>query len=446
MNGLPSWLAVVPQRPGAVLGFGMALIVCVGVAVSLRGGDRLKSLDEAAFLDLGGNLAFRFSFAHTNRPEIEGYDPRLSLSELRPTAYRAPGYAWLLAPFRRLGAGYAGLRILNFLLVALTLALSWSLLLRRAGPLGATVGVALVFSYPVLFYAAATLYPQTLVAFLLVAVVWSFDRLDRTAKPLRYALAGVLHGLLALTAPLFLLLAPIPLAWLIWSRRATARQASIVVFTLAAAVLVWMGRNTLLFRAPAGLATSSGFNLLAGNGPYVRYDQATTDMRWPAGVRERVAGRNELERDRIMTGAALRWMADNPGAASLLYLKKLLYWFAFRNDLASDRIVPGGSGAGPPWLRDAIMALGYGLLLAILILRLARLRRHPLHELEVLLLALYLGGGIAYAIYFTRIRFRLPFDWLLIAFDAMFLARLLGGARREGPLPGRQSMSTEQRM
>jgi hypothetical protein len=44
---------------------------------------------------------------------------------------------------------------------------------------------------------------------------------------------------------------------------------------------------------------------------------------------------------------------------------------------------------------------------------------------EALFLALYLGGGMAYAIYFTRIRFRLPFDWLLIAVDAMFLARLL---------------------
>jgi hypothetical protein len=88
------------------------------------------------------------------------------------------------------------------------------------------------------------------------------------------------------------------------------------------------------------------------------------------------------------------------------------------------------------------MLLGYGLLLGILLLRFAHLRRHPLTELEVLLLALYLGGGMAYAIYFTRIRFRLPFDWLLIALDAMFIARLLGGIRREP----RQSISTEQRM
>jgi len=71
------------------------------------------------------------------------------------------------------------------------------------------------------------------------------------------------------------------------------------------------------------------------------------------------------------------------------------------------------------------MALGYGLLTSILVVRLALGRRDPLSSLEVLLLALYLGGGMAYAVYFTRIRFRLPFDWLLIVVDALFLARVL---------------------
>jgi hypothetical protein len=306
-------------------------------------------------------------------------------------------------------------------------------------------GVALVFSYPVLFYAAATLYPQTLAAFLLVASVWLLDGLGRTSRPRAHALAGLAYGLLVLTVPLFLLLAPIVIAWLIWSRRATARQALLVIAAIAALALPWAARNSVVFGAPAGLATSSGFNLLAGNGPYVRHDQATSDVRWPAGVRAQVAGRNELERDRILGEAALRWMRENPGAAARLYLRKLLYWFAFRNELASDRVLPGGSGAGPSWIRELVMLLGYGLLLAILLLRLAFFRRQPLCALEALLLALYLGGGMAYAIWFTRIRFRLPFDWLLIAVDAMFVARLLGGPVAERGSAA-QSISTEQRM
>jgi hypothetical protein len=79
------------------------------------------------------------------------------------------------------------------------------------------------------------------------------------------------------------------------------------------------------------------------------------------------------------------------------------------------------------------MLLGYGVLFGLLVVRLALVRRIPLSALEVLLLALYLGAGLAYAVYFTRIRFRLPFDWLLIALDALFLARVLGRVAGLGP-------------
>jgi hypothetical protein len=73
------------------------------------------------------------------------------------------------------------------------------------------------------------------------------------------------------------------------------------------------------------------------------------------------------------------------------------------------------------------MLCTYGPLLGILIVRLCLVRRFPLSDFEVLLLALYLGAGMAYALYLTRIRYRLPFDWLLIALDAIFLARMIAG-------------------
>ena len=133
-----------------------------------------------------------------------------------------------------------------------------------------------------------------------------------------------------------------------------------------------------------------------------------------------------------MVGAAMASVRERPREAAELYAKKLVFWFAFRNELVSDRIVPGGSGSGPPWLRDAVMAITYGLLLGILLVRLALVRSHPMQSLEGLILALYLGGGVAYAVYFTRIRFRLPFDWLLIALDAMFLGGLLAPRLRKG--------------
>ena len=413
------------RRTGSFLPAAVVLVVAGGAALALRDDHRLKSLDEPAFVDLADNLALHGRFAHTNRPDIEGYDRTLASGELRPTAYRAPGYAWMLAPLRRLGAGYPALRIANFVLVALGLWILNSLAARHAGAGAGAIGIVLVLLYPVIFYAASTLYPQTLAAFLLLCSVSLLHRIDRACRLRTCALAGLIYGALVLTVPVFLALAPIVVGWLGWIRRAGAKRLAVVVLAISAPAAAWMARNSAAFHVPTGLATSSGFNLLAGNGPQTRFDQATADIRWPKGVRAQVVGKNEAERDQIFRRAALASVRERPAEAATLYLKKFLHWFAFRNALVSDLIVAGGAGAGPAWLRDALMLISYGLLLGILGLRLALLRRHPIDALEGLILALYLGGGLVYAMYFTRIRFRLPFDWLLIALDAIFLARLL---------------------
>lgn len=425
MRSFLTRLVHIAERPRLVLGLAMGLLVAVGVAMAVKDGPRMKSLDEGAFLDLSGNLAFHGTFAHTNRPDIEGFDPALPVGALRPTAYRAPGYVWFQVPFRWVGGEHVLLRVANAVLLALTLWLLYALVIRRAGRLAGAAAVVLVLLYPVLLYTAGTLYPQTLSAFLLVGAVRQLDALERTASMRRFVLLGGTLGALVLTVPVHLLLLPLVGAWMLVARRGTWPQVGLTLLTVVGLVGLWAIRNSLVLGAVVGIATSSGFNLLAGNGPYVRHDQATGDLRWPRGVREQVAGKGEVERDRTMTRAALHWIGENPGAAAALYGRKLLYWFAPWNNLVSDRLVPGGSGAGPGWLRDAVMALGYGLLTSILVVRLALGRRDPLSSLEVLLLALYLGGGMAYAVYFTRIRFRLPFDWLLIVVDALFLARVL---------------------
>jgi hypothetical protein len=335
-----------------------------------------------------------------------------------------------------MGGEYALLRVANAVLLALTLWLLHGLVVRRGGRLGGAVAVLLVLLYPVLLYTAGTLYAQTLSAFLLVGAVRQLEALGPDARWPRFALLGGTLAALALTVPIHLLLLPLVAVWMLATRRGAWHQVGLTLLTVAGLVGLWVLRNSFVLGAVVGIATSSGFNLLAGNGPYVRHDQATSEVRWPPGVRLQVIGKGEVERDRILTRAALRWIGENPGEAAALYGRKLLYWFAPTNQLASDRLVPGGSGAGPRWQRDAAMLLGYGLLMSILVVRLALARRDRLSSLELLLLALYLGGGMAYAVYFTRIRFRLPFDWLLIAVDALFLARVVGRWRVGEALTG----------
>lgn len=71
------------------------------------------------------------------------------------------------------------------------------------------------------------------------------------------------------------------------------------------------------------------------------------------------------------------------------------------------------------------MLVTYYPLLALMLLRLMLRRRVPVSPFEGYLLALYLLGALVQAVFFTRIRFRVPFDLLLIALDALFLSYLI---------------------
>ena len=62
-----------------VLAIAVVLIVAFGAVLSIRQGNRVKSLDEPSFFDIGKNIGTHFRFAHTKSPE----------GELRPTADRA---------------------------------------------------------------------------------------------------------------------------------------------------------------------------------------------------------------------------------------------------------------------------------------------------------------------------------------------------------------------
>ena len=65
------------------------------------------------------------------------------------------------------------------------------------------------------------------------------------------------------------------------------------------------------------------------------------------------------------------------------------------------------------------------LLLALLAWRLCEAVRFPLSTTEKLFLAIYILSAFTQAIFFTRIRLRLPYDYLIIAVIAMHLSRRL---------------------
>jgi len=416
-----------------VVAVAMILIVAFGAVLSIREGNRVKSMDEIGFLDIGKNLSTHFRYAQTNDLDsiharlgaLGVYDPAYPAGAIRPTAYRSPGYAFFIAPFMFFGAGYPALRIVNHVVMSMTLLLLYYLLATRYSRLAGLLGVLFVLGYPVLLYVAGTLYPQTLQSFLLITTIWLLSRTRPDASLWVHALPGVTFGLMILTVPLVLPLAPIVLLWQVFSGRSRIQQAAVTAGMMVLLVGIWTTRNYFALHAFVPLATNGGHNLLSGNSDKTTYDQLSGSISLSEATTREIAGKGEVERDRIMAREALRNIRANPGRTLKLYCQKFLYWFAYSNKLASDVVIKEGASDVPISLRDIIMFCVYIPLLGLLVFRLFLVRRFPLSDIEVLLIALYFAAGMVYAIYITRIRYRLPFDWLLIALDAIFLAQVI---------------------
>ena len=371
------------------------LLLLAGLVYSAWLGDALRYLpDEEEYVTLAQNLAQSGSYS------LDG--------EL--TAYRPPGYAAVLSLVSLLGGEIFHFRLLNFLLMAGSLLLVGRFLSRQGYNLGAVISGLLVVAYPVLFYSAGTLYPQTLAAFLFLLVLDIYTRPG--LRSLHHLVGGALFGLLVLTVPTFFYAFIVIAAWLWFYRREQLKKY--LVLSLGVMLLVlgfWTARNYAVFDTFTFVSTNSGENLLVGNSENTTPNAGTTVniSKYLSGA----SGLDEVERDGYFRQQALEYITSHPGEAARLYVLKVLNYFNFRNELVTR-------AEATPW-KDILMLVTYGPLLVVFLLRLLQLARIKLSPLEVLLSGLYLTSALVSAIFFTRIRFRLPFDYLLIMAVAIAL-------------------------
>ncbi|HET7832175.1 MAG TPA: hypothetical protein VFK88_04345, partial [Gallionella sp.] len=197
----------------------------------------------------------------------------------------------------------------------------------------------------------------------------------------------------------------------------TYSSGTLALFLVCAilAVSPWTVRNTLLFGKIVPVATNSGENLLMGNSINARPNSgANVDM--SPYARPDLSSMGEVERDTYLRNAAIGWITEHPADAFQLYLRKTLNYFNYRNELSTTTQTSS--------FREAVLFVTYYPLLALAIVRLFWWRRYPMAWQEVVLYGLYVGSAFASAIFFTRIRYRIPFDALLIAAVAIFVGHL----------------------
>jgi hypothetical protein len=374
----------------------IALYLFAGGAYSILLGDQLRYWDEKHYLALALNL----------------HDLSYSFDGLRPTAFQPPGYPITLFLASSLKFSVPLLRFLNFVFLGLSMLMAFLLLKKYISSLCAVISVILIAVYPLFFYSAGTLYPQTEEIFLLMLFLSLASR-EETSLANDFLL-GIVMGALILVSPLFLLYLPVLFLYP-FIFQGDRKLPRIIFFLLACALIVgsWSIRNYLVLDRFVLISTNGGVNLLLGNS-----ENTTPD----AGVNVDLSkynigySYNEVDQDKYFDNQAVLWMKKNPEQALKLYILKALNFFNYSNELASKNEHSA--------IRNLISFISYYPLLILFFLRLALHKRFPLTKIELFIVILYLISPFLQAIFFTRIRFRIPFDFCMILIAASIISKL----------------------
>jgi hypothetical protein len=388
----------------------LILAVAIGMTLSLACtawyGETVRFPDEESYLGLARSLADHGSFTVDDHP----------------TAYRPPGYPFFMAVLLRAGSPVWGLKVANALLIGGSILLLYALIRRFASRDVALTGATLAALYPLFHYTASTLYPQTAGSFLLLFSLLTL--LDPSEKRHTLLISGIAYGLLILMIPAFimklLLLAPL----LCGLRLIPPKRFACFLLITVAVVMPWTVRNALVFDAIIPVSTNSGINLLLGNSPHTE-PNAGVNVSLSDVVDKDTSVMTEPGQDAYYKKTALNWVLENPIQAGRLYALKALNYFNFYNELYVRE--------AQNMLTLTISFLSYYPLLLLFFLYVWR-HRAIMEPLPMFLALFYIGSAFLDAIFFTRIRFRLKMDWIMIAVAAPIARDLILGfiANRTG--------------
>jgi len=369
-------------------------------------GGRIRFSDEGEYLRLAAQLS---------------QHGRYSLDGAHATAFRPPGYPFILGAARVVGVPVSALRSLNVLFFLVVIWASWWLADRIAGGTAACIAAPLVALNPVSIYVVGSLYPETMgSAILLTALVALVASLD-SAHPLRLVVtSGMLFGLLIVTIPTFAFVVVLVAVWLAVLK--APRHAVAVILTALLLPAAWTGRNAAAMHTLAPVSTNGGLNLLLGNSPETGPRSGSTADLSTYFRYAKTHHLGEVASDAYFRSSALDWIGAHPARAAVLYLGKTANYFAPFDRLAtSSESSPG---------KDILASIVYLPLLVLLVIRFGRWRRDPPGSAEVLLLSVYLLSAAVQAVFFTRVRFRFPVDPLLAVIASGVVSRFLAHESR----------------
>jgi hypothetical protein len=236
-------------------------------------------------------------------------------------------------------------------------------------------------------------------------------------------LIGLLFGFLILTVATYTFVLAVFLAWIIFRDGRKNLKWALTVAAVTALVLTpWIIRNRIVLGAPVFVSANSGLMLLQGNSENSAPNSGPT-----ADISKYIIAASpmgEAQRDAYYRSVAVHYILTHPVRSLKLYALKTLNYFNYRNNLYT---VSESSS-----MRDLVSLLTYAPLLALFILRITLHRRRPLTPFESFAVLLYLLNGVFSAIFYTRLRYRAPFDLLPICVVALLIAKWFSTSERSG--------------
>jgi len=377
-------------------------VIFAGMAYSFYLKDSIRYGDERDYYVLAKNIVAKHSYT------VDG---------VSPTAFRAPGYPFFLSLFVFLGWGMPYIRILNFIALGISIYLVYLIIKRLSSKFATIIGALLVICYPVLFYAAGTFYAQTIGALIFLSILFLLLK-EQAGSVKSFLIIGAFLGFLILTIPTFIFCLPIFVLWIIFSMQRNRIRASVALILMTMLIVsIWSFRNYSVYHSFVFISSNSGRNLFQGNWVNTNPNDLTEVNEAVDSYIKNKPDLNDVQFDAYMRSEAIKFILTHKSYIFRLYFMKFLNYFNYHNELVIRSEMSK--------TRDILMLLTWGPILLVFLIRLFYIGRFRPSNFEILLIVLYFASAFFYAIFYTRIRFRLPFDFLPIIVVALFIDNVI---------------------
>jgi 4-amino-4-deoxy-L-arabinose transferase-like glycosyltransferase len=354
----------------------------------------------------------------------------------QPTAYRPPGYPYMLGLLYRIFGTNPAVPVSVNVLFSLLIIIFTYLIARHAWNEETARWAALVMAFfpSQILYAGLIMSEPMFTLFLLASLYLFILNSTSVRSRLFYCLfGGVLLGVAVLTRPAALLLIILPAGyWYLKGRRIVTALLFFLfaVIGLSFTVGPWMIRNYRVM-GKLTLTTSGGVNLLVGNQPLSgpSYNEPIID-----GFSDMTPDR-EVYFDSLAAAMAREYIESDPLAFIVRGVKKVTYMMAFDFD-ALGRHLLEDAGRGRFSIYAVAAVISETFYLAVLLLSffgmgiLLSKRRAAGRPEGIFLISIILYWLAVHFIYFGEGRYHYPLIPVLAVFASACIERFASGGQR----------------